>query len=175
MEMRSKPSCLRNKNLLRGSLSRASFSCPLQATRSIASVALPLPAPTQISIPEGKAVCSNTFWVLLVPLFWKQAPWLPAASSVKEGRPGMCSSPPVATTPVAREPTELPVHGISLFLPGFFFLRFLLDGGKETSICHQLSLTTPGHHLAGGFVNPLISDLFQDEVGLFGFPGDNVN
>lgn len=69
MEMRSKPSCLRNKNLLTGSLSRASFSCPLQATRSIASVALPLPAPTQISTPEGKAVCSNTFWVLLVPSF----------------------------------------------------------------------------------------------------------
>lgn len=80
----------------------------------------------------------------------------------------------MATTLVARGHTELPISSISL-LPVFFFLRLLLYGGKGMSICHQLGLTTPGHHLARGFINPVIIDLFQDKVGLLGFPRDNMN
>ena len=76
---------------------------------------------------------------------------------------------------MAGEGAELPVNSFSLLLPVFFFLSFLLYGGKGMSICHQLSLTAPGHRLARGFVNPVIIDLFQDEVGLLGFPRNNTN
>ena len=81
----------------------------------------------------------------------------------------------MATTLVAGEHSELPINSISLLLPVFFFLRFLLYGRKGMSICHQLSLATPGHHLARGFINPVIINLFQDKVGLLRFPRDNMN
>lgn len=139
-----------------------------------------LPLNTRISTPEGEAGFAQTlfgsFWC---PPLWKWAPWLPAASSTasagKEGCPGICSSPTMATMLVAGERAELPINSISLLLPVFFFLRFLLYGGKGMSICYQLSLATPGHHLTCGFVNPVIIDIFQDEVGLLGFPRDNTN
>lgn len=69
----------------------------------------------------------------------------------------------------------MPINNISLLLPVFFFLRFLLYGGKRVSICHKLRLMAPGHHLTRGFVNPVLSDLFEDEVCLLGLPGDDVN
>lgn len=69
----------------------------------------------------------------------------------------------------------MPINNISLLLPVFFFLRFLLYGGKWVSICRQLCLMAPRHHLTRGFINPVLSDLFQDEVRLLGLRGGDVN
>lgn len=73
----------------------------------------------------------------------------------------------MVTTLVTGEHTGLPINSISLPLPVFFFLRFLLCGGKGMSICLQLSLVSPGWHL---FINLLIINLFQDMMGFLLFP-----
>lgn len=65
MGMRSKPSCLRAKIYLREAEAEQSSAVLCRATWSIAFMALPLS--TGISTLKGKAICSNTFWVLPVP------------------------------------------------------------------------------------------------------------
>lgn len=81
-------------------------------------------------------------------------------------------SPLMATTLVTGEHTYLPINSISLPLPVFFFLRFLLYGGKGMSICLQLSLMSPGWHL---FINLLIIHLFQDKMGFLLLPRGYMN
>lgn len=73
---------------------------------------------------------------------------------------------------VTGEHKDLPTNSISLPLPVFFFPRFLLYGGKGTSICLQLSLVSPGRHR---FVNLVIIDLLQNEMGLLLLPRGCMN
>lgn len=50
----------------------------------------------------------------------------------------------------------------SLFLPGLFFLKFLLYGGQRTTLGHQLSQAIPGRWLVSYFLTPVIIDVLHD-------------